>query len=318
MRILIFGIGGIGGFAGGALAGIGSDVYFYVRGKNREAIEKEGLHVTSELLGDFTVHPKGMGQDGKALGKMDVILLACKGNGLAEACHDMAPMVATHTVVVPLLNGVLVSDLMEPLLPPCFIADGTIRVFSHLEKPGHVVQTAGSGQVVMGMKDGRDLPLLHELAALLQKSGIPAKVTDHIRLDSWEKYALMAANSALFCLFDGPAGKVRRQKNYRQVVAETVGEVIAMAKVQGVIIPPAYKEDYLRLFDSLPDDTVTSLYRDLKGGKKVEDTETEMILGRMVDFGKEAGLSVPCFEKAYEMAQSMGKRNWGSHGMKHT
>lgn len=142
--------------------------------------------MTSELLGDFTVHPKGMGQDGKALGKMDVILLACKGNGLAKACHDMAPMVATHTVVVPLLNGVLVSDLMEPLLPPCFIADGTIRVFSHLEKPGHVVQTAGSGQVVMGMKDGRDLPLLHELAGLLRKSGIPAKVTDHIRLDSWK------------------------------------------------------------------------------------------------------------------------------------
>ena len=254
MKILIFGIGGIGGFAGGALAGTGSDVYFYVRGKNREAIEKEGLHVTSELLGDFTVHPKGMGQDGKALGKMDVILLACKGNGLAKACHDMAPMVATHTVVVPLLNGVLVSDLMEPLLPPCFIADGTIRVFSHLEKPGHVVQTAGSGQVVMGMKDGRDLPLLHELAALLQKSGIPAKVTHDIRLDSWEKYALMAANSALFCLFDGPAGKVRRQKNYRQVVAETVGEVIAMAKVQGVIIPPAYKEDYP---DSYP---LTTIY----------------------------------------------------------
>ena len=101
-------------------------------------------------------------------------------------------------------------------------------------------------------------------------------------------------------------------------MAETVGEVISMAKVQGVIIPPAYKEDYLRLFDSFPDDTVTSLYRDLKDGKKVEDTETEMILGRMVDLGKKAGLSVPCFEKAYAMAQSIGKRNWGGHGMKHT
>ena len=89
-----------------------------------------------------------------------------------------------------------------------------------------------------------------------------------------------------------------------------MGEVIAMAKVQGVIIPPAYKEGYLRLFDSLPDDTVTSLYRDLQDGKKVEDTETEMILGRMVDLGKKAGLSVPCFEKAYEMAKSMGKRSF--------
>ena len=30
----------------------------------------------------------------------------------------------------------------------------------------------------------------------------------------------------------------------------------------------------------------------------------------MVDLGNEAGLSVPCFEKAYKMAQSMGKRNF--------
>lgn len=35
-----------------------------------------------------------------------------------------------------------------------------------------------------------------------------------------------------------------------------------------------------------------------------------MILGRMVDLGKKAGLSVPCFEKAYAMAKSMGKRNF--------
>lgn len=304
MRILIFGMGGIGSFIGGALARAraGADVYFYVRGKNREAIEKEGLHVTSEILGDFKVWPKGMGQDGKSFGKMDAIFLACKGNGLINACRDMAPMVGNSTVVVPLLNGVLVSDLMAPLLPPCFIADGTIRVFSHMEKPGHVVQTAGSGKVVMGMKDGKNRPILYELADILQKAGIPAEVTDDIRLDSWEKYALMGTNSALFCLFDGPAGKVRRQGNYRKIVAEAVEEVITVARAQGVIFPETYKENYLCLFDSLPGDTVTSLYRDLKDGKKTEDTETEMILGRMVKMGKEAGVPVPCFEKAYEKA----------------
>lgn len=91
-----------------------------------------------------------------------------------------------------------------------------------------------------------------------------------------------------------------------------------MAKVQGVIIPAAYKEDYLRLFDSLPDDTVTSLYRDLQDGKKVEDTETEMILGRMVDLGKKAGLSVPCFEKPMQWLKAWEKELSCSHEIKHT
>lgn len=99
MKILIFGMGGIGSFVGGALAKAGADVYFYVRGKKLEAIKKEGLHVTSEILGDFTVRPRGMGQEGKIFGKMDVIILACKGNGLAQACRDMAPMIDKETVV---------------------------------------------------------------------------------------------------------------------------------------------------------------------------------------------------------------------------
>lgn len=127
-----------------------------------------------------------MGQEGKIFGKMDVIILACKGNGLAQACRDMAPMIDKETVVLPLLNGVLVSDLMAPLLPPCHIADGTIRVFSHMEEPGHVVQTAGSGKIVMGMKEGKNPPALFELEGILRNAGIPAEVTDDIRLDSWE------------------------------------------------------------------------------------------------------------------------------------
>lgn len=261
MKILIFGMGGIGSFVGGALAKAGADVYFYVRGKKLEAIKKEGLHVTSEILGDFTVRPRGMGQEGKTFGKMDVIILACKGNGLAQACRDMAPMIDKETVVLPLLNGVLVSDLMAPLLPPCHIADGTIRVFSHMEEPGHVVQTAGSGKIVMGMKEGKNPPALFELEGILRNAGIPAEVTDDIRLDSWEKYALMGTNSALFCRYDGPAGKVRKLENYRELAGEAVGEVIAAAKAYGVTFPENYKKDYLALFDSLPEDTITSLYR---------------------------------------------------------
>lgn len=305
MKILIFGMGGIGSFVGGALAKAGADVYFYVRGKKLEAIKKEGLHVTSEILGDFTVHPRGMGQEGKIFGKMDVIILACKGNGLAQACRDMAPMIDKETVVLPLLNGVLVSDLMAPLLLPCHIADGTIRVFSHMEEPGHVVQTAGSGKIVMGMKEGKNPPALFELEGILRNAGIPAEVTDDIRLDSWEKYALMGTNSALFCRCGGPAGKVRKLENYRELAGEAVGEVIAAAKAYGVTFPENYKKDYLALFDSLPEDTITSLYRDLKDGKKVEDTETEMILGRMVEMGKKKGVETPCFKEAWERARGI-------------
>lgn len=58
MKIAVFGIGGIGGLIGGALARKNEDTYFIARGKTLEAIHSRGLHVESTLLGDFTVSPK--------------------------------------------------------------------------------------------------------------------------------------------------------------------------------------------------------------------------------------------------------------------
>lgn len=107
----------------------------------------------------------------------------------------------------------------------------------------------------------------------------------------------MGTNSALFCRCGGPAGKVRKLENYRELAGEAVGEVIAAAKAYGVTFPENYKKDYLALFDSLPEDTITSLYRDLKDGKKVEDTETEMILGRMVEWERKREWKHPVSKK---------------------
>ena len=58
MKIAVFGIGGIGGLVGGALARKNAETYFIARGKTLEAIRSRGLQVESALLGDFTVRPK--------------------------------------------------------------------------------------------------------------------------------------------------------------------------------------------------------------------------------------------------------------------
>ncbi len=56
---------------------------------------------------------------------MDAVFVCCKGYSLKEACGAISPVVGPETAMIPLLNGVIVSDIMEPLLPPCILADGT-------------------------------------------------------------------------------------------------------------------------------------------------------------------------------------------------
>ncbi|WP_455965848.1 ketopantoate reductase family protein, partial [Cloacibacillus porcorum] len=228
MKIAVLGIGGVGGIVGGALAKNYTETYFYVRGKNLDAIRRRGLRVRSALLGDFTVQPKLASDSAEELGLMDVIFVSCKGYNLRAACESIAPMIKAETLVIPLLNGVIVSDMMRPMLPPCLLADGIIRVFSHLEQPGHIVQSYGPCSVILGMRDGGIPQKLEETAAIVGKAGIGTTLSDDILADSWNKYMMMCGNSVLFCCCDGPAGKVREHPDHMELVRAVAGELIAV------------------------------------------------------------------------------------------
>lgn len=300
MKIAVFGIGGVGGVVGGALAKSYSDTYFYVRGENLDAIRREGLSVRSVSLGDFVARPKLASDKASELGVMDAIFVSCKGYSLKAACEAITPMVGPETAVIPLLNGVIVSDVMEPLLPPCILADGTIRVFSWLEKPGCVVHNPGMCRIVFGMKDGGRPPRLEKLADILNNAGIETTLTDDILQDSWAKYTMMCTNSVIFCYYDGPAEKVRKDPNYEKIMRAVIGDMMAVAAAKGVILPKDTADRHIGMFSKVPPDTVTSLYRDLSGGKPVNETELDHIIGRMIEFGRQTGVPTPYHKAAYE------------------
>ncbi|MEA4849438.1 MAG: 2-dehydropantoate 2-reductase [Clostridiaceae bacterium] len=300
MKIAVFGIGGVGGIIGGALAKHHPETYFYVRGDNLNAIRENGLRVKSAVLGDFVSHPKLASDSAEEIGLMDAVFVSCKGYNLKAACEALSPMVGAETVVIPLLNGVIVSDIMEPILPQCILADGTIHVFSRLEKPGYVVQSAGICKITFGMKDGSKPHNFDGIAFILNEAGIKTTLSEDILLDSWAKYALMCGNSVVLCYYDGPAGKVHEAADHEAVLRAVAGELTAVAAAKGVALPAGMADRYVDEFSKMPPDTMTSLYRDLSRGKPANLTELDHIIGRMVKFGDETGVKTPYHKAAFD------------------
>jgi 2-dehydropantoate 2-reductase len=300
MKIAVFGIGGVGGFVGGALAKSHAETCFFARGENLEAIRAKGLRVESSVLGDFVARPKRASDRAEEFGIMDAVFVCCKGYSLKEACGAISPVVGPETAVIPLLNGVIVSDIMEPLLPPCILADGTIRVFSRLEKPGHIIQSMEMCSIAFGMKDGSRPARLDELASVLNTAGIRTAVSENIMVDSWSKYALMCGNSVMFCYYDGPAGTVREDPQYESVLRAVTGELVAVAAAKGVTLPADTAEKAAAVLSGMQPDAMSSLYRDLSSGKPVNQTELDHIIGRMVEMGRQTGVPTPYHTIAYE------------------
>lgn len=299
MKIAIFGIGGVGGIVGGGLAKSHPETYFYVRGENLKAIRENGLRVESVALGDFVARPRLASDSAEEIGVMDAVILSCKGYALQAACAAIAPMVGPETVVLPLLNGVMVSDMMEQLLPACVLADGTIHVFSRLEAPGHIIQTAGLCSINFGMKDGSRPPQFEKLAAILNATGVKTTLSDNILRDSWVKYTQMCGNSTVFCYYDGPAVKVHADPLHERILRAVQGELIAVATAKGVDLPESTMDDYLHQFSIMPPQTMTSLYRDLCH-KPADQTELRHVIGRMVELGEQTGVATPYHKAAFD------------------
>jgi len=300
MKVLIFGIGGIGGLVGGALANHYDDIYFYARGATEQAIAHKGLRLDSAKLGNILVKPKVVSHDPQAIGQIDLVFLCTKGDHLKEVCQDLAPMVGPKTIVIPLLNGVLVSDQLKDHLPPCILADGIIRTFSHVEEPGHIVQDGGPCDIRFGLQGGQNPESFQAIAHMLTEAGLETEVTQDIELASWKKLAITGTMSAILCYYKGNTGYVKSQPNYQAIVDGAYREIHEVAAEAGVIMHQSYIETIKDKFLTSPDDTITSLYRDLASGKKPQDTELDLMVGYVVKKGKELGIPTPIFQKAYE------------------
>ena len=104
MRIAIMGAGGVGGFLGGKLAFGGRDVVFVARGNHLEALRTQGLRVVGAE--EFTVSPVTVSDQTQALGQVDLVLFCVKLYDTETAATQLEPMLADHTIVVTLQNGV--------------------------------------------------------------------------------------------------------------------------------------------------------------------------------------------------------------------
>src|SRR5215471_2905524 len=104
MRIAVFGSGGVGGYFGGRLAASGADVAFIERGAHLDALLSRALRILSPK-GDLLVPQVHAAATPAEIGPVDVVIFAVKMYDADAAAATLAPLLGSHTVVVPFQNG---------------------------------------------------------------------------------------------------------------------------------------------------------------------------------------------------------------------
>jgi 2-dehydropantoate 2-reductase len=204
MKVCIYGAGAIGGWIGSGLARAGCSVSVVARGATLDALQLHGLRLhQGGRVSSQAVASSALPAD---LGVQDLVVLAVKAPSLPEVVRHIAPLIGPDTMVLTAMNGVpwwflqgfggaLAGTRLTAVDPDGALAEAiparhivgcVVHASCSLDEPGQVHHHFGN-KLIVGEPSGEKTARVRQLAALLEKAGFEAAVSDQIQKDIWFK-----------------------------------------------------------------------------------------------------------------------------------
>ena len=293
MKVVIAGAGAMGSCFGIMLHKGGNDVTL-VDGwpAHVEAIRQNGLK--ANFNGEDIVEniPVVLQSEVSSDDKKDLIILFTKAMQLDKMLQDIKPMIADHTKILCLLNGIGHEDTIEKYIPMENIFIGNTMWTAGLVGPGEV-KLFGSGSVeLQNLGDGQE-DSAKELAGFLSESGLNAKYSDNIHYSIYRKACVNGTMNCLCSILDVNMAEFGATKPAHDMVVTVVKEFAAVAAHEGVDLD--IDEVVAHVESCFDPNTIgkhyPSMYQDLINNHRL--TEIDYINGAVSRKGKKYGIPTP-------------------------
>jgi 2-dehydropantoate 2-reductase len=285
MRHGVLGVGGVGGFLGGALARLGRDVVLLMRPETL-ATYRGGLRVESSMLGDFEVDVPATSVLDRPV---DVLWVTPKATQLEAALDLVPPDGLEGGVAVPLLNGLDHMELLRGRLGADRVLAGAIAVESERVDVGSFRQKSGFALVTLAPGSRAD-----ELSAEVQDAGLGCRVGASEAEVLWQKLAVLAPIALTTTALEAPISAVVADPAWRRRLEACVREVAAVAGAEGV----AFHADVAMSRYEQIGDLRSSMQKDRAAGRPLE---LDAIGGAVLRAARRHGIDAPATHELVEL-----------------
>ena len=323
MKICVFGAGAVGGVIAGWLARAGHEVSVVARGAHLTAIRQNGLRILSDQ-GESAARIAA-DSDPSKLGPQDYVIVAVKGQSLAEVAATISPLLGAGTSVVTAMNGVpwwffdrlsfgagkLRLESLDPggsiarAIPTERIVGCVIHLAASLVEPGVIRHNMGT-RLILGEPGGRNSTRTERLAEALRGAGFEIAVSNFIERDFWVKLLGNVSFNPVSALTLATADRMIADAEVKAYMVAIMRECLAVGRAVGVDadIDPEARIDMARRLGTFK----TSMLQDLEGGKGLE---IDGLLTGTLEIARKAGVAAPCTESLLGLvrlrAQSTGQ-----------
>lgn len=296
-KVLVVGAGAVGAYYGAKLARAGARVMVTCR-SDYQAVQRDGFRFES-IDGPFTFQPAALfptpaDYDGPP---PDYLLLTTKVLPELDRVALIRPVVAPHTVIVLLQNGVEIEEPVARAFPHNEVLSGLAFICVSRVAPG-VIHHLCFGRVMVGRYPRGPSPAADRLVALFREAGVDATATDQISLARWRKLVWNAPFNPLSVLGGGlTTREILAAPQGEELAREVMREVCRLATAAG---HPLGEEAVAKNIDDtrVMKPYRTSMLLDHLAGRPME---VEAILGNAVRAARRLEVAVPRLETLYAL-----------------
>jgi len=309
VRILIEGVGGVGGIIAARLVAAGFDPVL-VTGNPRiaETINQNGISAKTTTE-EFNVLAKAVVSldDLDEPEPFDAAFLIMKANPVVEAARKTLPLLREDTgYVVTFQNGV-VEDAVAAAVGARRVVSGIIGWGATMHAPGVYEKTSG-GAIHIGELNGTASERIKNLEAALEVV-CPVVISTNIRGALWSKMAINCMITTMGALTGQLLGEMLSERRVRQAFLVIYREVLDTAQAAGIrveriaanprlfYLPPGagllnrfMKDQLMKVLGRRYKKLKSSMLQSLERGRP---TEIDYLNGYVVETAKKHGVPVP-------------------------
>lgn len=298
-KILIAGVGGVGGvLAGQLIKAYGDQVTLIARGKRKEHFQTQGLTIDGELYGQYTVHPACVVEDASNLPVQDIIFVCTKNDALEQILSQIAPAIGPDTLVMSVMNGVTAGSRIRAFLTQGHALESVIYTVSSSGPDYTVKQLGGYTRIFAGSVDEDQAGNngTQKVVDLLSAAGIESHYSENVQASCWTKYILNCAYNVVTARHGITIGQIKQSSTLRVEYRTLMEEAKSVADARGITLPDDLVDQHMALLDRTNDASTSSLSRDFDHGII---GEMEVFSGDLIRMADEKGVDVPITRDYY-------------------
>jgi 2-dehydropantoate 2-reductase len=242
--------------------------------------------------------------------KADLIVIATKSTGLAEAITAIEGFVGEGTIILSLLNGITSEELLaekygwEKLLYSFFIGHVSTRV-------GMEIDHDGEATIMFGAGDNTTLTdNVQRVAAFCDRVGIKYQIPPDMIYAMWRKFAINVGFNQASAILRSSYGVFQQHDQVMAVARDLMAEVVALARKMNVSGADEMIETGLQIMYAMPPEGRSSMLQDVEAGRV---TEVDLFAGTVTRLGRKHGIPTPLNDLFLRLISALDEVNSSPH-----